>query len=261
MGYTGALTRGAAVDMPSDPPLDARHGAGKQPDDNWSAPPASMDATVATGDVGPDEVVPNMLGRGVQLDLGHRWGHGGTVKTALARRPFTTQGAAQDASAAAHGDKTAANYTPIYDPNPIPFAGERYGVDHATGREGVPRGARAIIHDRLGGQHVDGQGGTFVSTGYRLGVSRRFATAYYSSPTLGAMYSNNTARGVLPQTVSIGTPQPAPGGAIYNSGLGSQERQRTRDRFTVPRLFRSPPSWSDQVIAEQGQPDSYGPVI
>lgn len=261
MSYTGALTRGNAVTLSTDPSLDNRHGEKKFPDSNWSAPPAPMSAVISTGDVDTDQVEIAMEGRGVQLDLGHRWGHAGTPKTRVARAPFRTQGAAQDASAAAHGDKSAAGYSSTYNPNPIPFAGERYGVDWAPGREGVARGARAIIHDRLGGQHVDGSGGTFQSTGYRLGVSRRWAGAFYRSPNLGAMYSAHTPRGVLPQTISTGTPQPAPGGAIYNSGLGSQERQRTADRFTIPRLFRLPPSWSDQVIAEQPTGEAMGPVI
>lgn len=260
MTYRGAFMAGAKVTVTDQPDPDKRHATKSQPDNHWSAPPA--DPAQVPGDY-TNQATPPMTGRGIVLDLGHRFGHEGTAVTAHARAPFigpTSQGAAQDAAANAHGDSTSAYFTPhAYAPIAKPFAGESYSVDRADGAAGVPHSGRTIAK-AAGGWFVDGpREDSYAPTGYRLGVTRRWAERKYSSPLLGAQWSSNALRGVIPQTVAVPVNQ-APSGQIKNSGLGSQQRQLLRT-FTIPALFRNPPSASDQQVAAQPVGQIDGPVI
>lgn len=268
--YSGRFMAGARVTQTPDPEPDSRHGRKTFPDNAWSDPPAPVAQLPVSVDV-VDAVAPPMQGRGIVLDLGHRWGHKGTGKTAFARRPqWRGRGESLEdhktdlatAAALAHGD-TSAGFWADYSPYPEQFAGSEYDVDVQDGIPGAVQGSRRIVHGRPGGQFSDatgGQGADYQPTGFRLGVARRWALASYSTPALGAMHSSSPARGVLPQVIAIPVDQPATGGALYNSGYSSQQRQLPPS-FTTPRLFRSPISASDQMIAAQDPAPVYGPVI
>lgn len=263
--YAGAFMSGnaAVAPMPSNPPPAKRHGEMKRPDDNWSVPPASTGA----GYMFAEEVVPQMNAQGIIDDFGHQWGHVGTEKTRNSRRArfvdkilgretdaqAILQTRINRASAAGHGDKTA-QYFPsqVYQPRGHPFLGERYAVDHGAGEAGdsVAISGRVIAKHRPGGGFMDGPIDAFYkSTGFRRGEDRRYAIAYYSSPTIGAMYSKNTLRGVMPQTIAVPTNQPA--STPWNpsvSGIASQQRA-PKKTFVTPQIFRSPPSESDTMVA------------
>lgn len=270
---SGSFTAQAATRQPmaAKPAPATRHGQKQLPDTAWSTPPAG------TGQGAPwaEAVTPEMSARGLILDFGHRWGHGGTPDTRGARRPFAVsrllgrradaaaveEGAAQDAAARAHGDRSAAYLKGHqYAPMPQPFAGESYSCDMADGQPGPTMGARAIIHGRPGGQHSDGgPSGQFGPIAFRLGRSRRWAQARYSSPALGAMYSKNSLRGVLPQVVTVPRPQPALSG-VRDSGIPGNVRALLPS-FTTPALFRSPPSESEAVMAAQPPAPVMGHVM
>lgn len=261
MGISGTFAAMTATSQPmaAKPAPVSRHGEMTQPDDNWSAPPASTGA----GYPGAEGVYPQMTGRGIELDIGHRWGHGATPAVRRSRIPFRDQGAAQEASAAAHGDSTAGYYQGhMYDPGPQQFAGSRYEVMPSNVRAIPSFGARTVIHGRPGGQHVDGQGGEWAPTGFPTGEAGRFAVARYSSPALGAMYSKNSLRGVLPNMISTPYNQPALVGAAGTkaSGIASNARYLAVP-FTTPSLFRSPASESDGIIAAAPAVDTIGPVM
>jgi hypothetical protein len=274
MGISGTFSAMAATRQPmaAKPAPAGRHGQMTQPDNNWSAPPA----VTGGGYSDPQPVEPQMTGRGLVMDLGHQWGHGATHAVRNARRPFTSgaglrgradayaieKGAAQDAAAAAHADSTSGYYQGhMYDPQPVQFAGSAYTVTPNNVRAIPSFSARTVIHGRPGGQHVDGTGGEFAPTGFPTGEGGRWAVAHYSSPALGAMYSRNSLRGVLPQKVSVPVNTPAlVGNAGQNSGIGSNARFLPV-AFTRPQLFRSPPSQSDAMIAAAAPVSEVGPVM
>lgn len=261
MAISGSFMAGAATLQPmaQQPPPNNRHGQKTQPDNSWSAPPAS------TGMGYPDAqpVDPQMQARGIVLDLGHQWGHEGTRVTRNSRRPWTVgrslgglrpdaqyveQGAAQEASAAAHGDRASAYLQGHqYSPWGHPFSGETYGVDRAEGQQAPAISGRVIAKTNGHGFPEGPVDAMYAPTGFRIGVSRRWAQARYSSPTLGAMYSRNTLRGVLGQKISVPVNQPALSG-VRDSGIASNARFLA-PFTTVPKLFRSPPSQSDQAMA------------
>jgi hypothetical protein len=220
---TFAAMTGTAQPMAAKPAPADRHGQRQQPDNAWSAP------ADATGGGYPDAQAEQvqMTGRGIRLDVGHERGHTGTAATRNARRPWIGQLAAQEASAAAHGDPMAGYFSGHqYDPQAQQFAGSRYDVVASNVRAIPAFSARTVIHGRPGGQHMDGQGGEFAPTGFPTGEAGRFAIARYSSPTLGAMYSRNTLRGVLPQTVATPYNQPGLTGAAGTKGSGIPSNAR-----------------------------------
>lgn len=261
--YAGAfLTGNAAVaPMPSNPPPAKRHGEMKRPDDNWSTPPAG----VGSGYEGAQEVIPQMTAIGIMQDFGYQWGHDATPKIRNARRARfvdkilgrdadaqkVVETRAQNASALAHGDKTA-EYIPAhaYAPAPALFFGEAYGRDYVAEAGDAVAISGRVIAKTNDGYFVDGPlEAMYKPTGFRRGNDRRWAVAQYSSPTIGAMYSKNTLRGVLPQTIAVPTNQPA--STPWNpsvSGIASQQRSAIVN-FTTPAIFRSPPSESDTMIA------------
>ena len=261
MAISGSFMRTKATVQPmsAKPAPNNRHGQMTQPDNNWSAPPAN----VGGGAPWAEPVVPEMSARGIQTDSAHQYGHGATGVIRWARRPFLvskrlgatevdaqydTQGSAQDASAKAHGDLMTRNLNGHhYDPVLQKFAGEEYTVDQGVVDEPTYVGARTAIHGTPGGQFLDGTGGEFRVTGARRSIPRRWAQARYSSPTLGAMYSKNTLRGILPQTATVPVTTPGLRG-ITDSGIPSNTRFLGKT-FTTPALFRSPPSESEQQMA------------
>lgn len=260
---TFAAMTATAQPMAAKPAPVARHGQMTQPRDNWSAPAAGTGA----GYSDPQPVDPQMTGRGIRLDIGHERGHQGTASTRNARRPYTGRGAqlrAQEAAAGAHGDPMAGYYQGHqYDPQPQQTAGARYEVMPSNVRAIPSFKARTVIHGRPGGQFSDGDGGgDWAPTGFPTGEAGRFAIARYSSPTLGAMYSKNALRGVLPQTVATPYNQPALSGpaGTRTSGIPSNARFLAKP-FTTPALFRSPASESDQIIAATPPPSPFGAVL
>lgn len=248
--------------MAAKPAPPARHGQMTQPDDNWSAGPAGTGG----GYPDPQPTDPSMAAPGIRLDIGHSRGHEGTTATRYARRPYLgpcSQLAAQEASAAAHGDPMSGYYQGHqYGPMPQQTAGAGYTVSPNNVRAIPAFGARTIIHDSPGGQHVDGSGGAFAPTGFPTGEAGRWAVAHYSSPALGAMYSSNALRGVLPQMISTPYNQPALTGAAGTKSSGIPSNARFLGvSFTTPALFRSPTSESDAIIAAAPAGDQLGPVM
>lgn len=265
MPITGNFAAMTATRQPmaAKPAPAARHGQMQQPDNNWSAPPASTGG----GYPEPAPETVDMAARGIRLDIGHERGHAGTAATRNARRPYTgsnSQLAAQEASAAAHSDPMAGYYDGHqYAPMPQQTAGAAYQVlPNNVGA--IPAfGARTVIHGRPGGQHMDGAaGGEWAPTGFPLGEKGRWAVARYSSPTLGAMYSSNALRGVLPQTVATPYNQPALSGPAGTKAAGIPSNTRFLGKLaTTPALFRSPPSESDAIIAATPPAAGYGPTM
>ena len=172
---------------------------------------------------------------------------------------------AQRNAAIAHGDRrTTTLQTHAYNPAPQREMGEGQSVDIASGHAGPQYPVHAIVHDRPGGQFLDGSGsGEMGPTGFRLGVSRRWASRSYTSPALGAMYSRNSLRGVLPQIVATPHNQPALAG-VMESGIASNARALLGN-FTWPAIFNTPPSVSDQLTAAYqpnvAAPGQYDPVM
>lgn len=256
---TFAASTATRQPMAAKPAPAGRHGQMTQPDNNWSAPAAQTGA----GYSDPQPVDPQMTGRGIRLDVGHERGHSGTASVRRARSPFVTQDGAQAASAVAHADPMGGYWNGHqYDPQPQQFAGSRYEVMPSNVRAIPSFKARTIWHSRPGGQFSDGPGGDVAPTGFPTGEAGRFAVARYSSPTLGAMYSRNTLRGVLPQMISTPYNQPALTGPAGTraSGIASNARFLAKP-FTTPALFRSPASESDGIIASAPPVSDIGPVM
>jgi hypothetical protein len=136
--------------------------------------------------------------------------------------------------------------------------GDGQAVDKADGHGGTLISGKAIVKGQPGGMFSDGPAGEFAPTGFRFGVSRRWASRDYTSPALGAMYSKNSLRGVLPQVVAVPYNQPALTG-VTDSGIGSNARFLGRT-FTLPQLWQAPRSESDVLTAAQAQPPT-SPVI
>lgn len=263
MGISGTFAAMTAQKQPmaAKPAPVARHGEMQQPDNDWSPAPDSTGGGYGE----PDPVTPGMTGRGIRLDVGHEAGHQGSAAVRNARRPYTHQGAAQDASAAAHGDVMTGYWQGHqYDPQPQQFAGSAYTVARQNDMAIPSFSARTIWHSRPGGQFSDGAGGGDVApTGFPIGDPGRWASARYSSPALGAMYSTNALRGVLPQMIATPYNQPAlvgPAGT-KSSGIPSNARYIAKP-FTTPQIFRSPASESDRIIASAPPVDtSADPVM
>lgn len=257
MAISGTFAAMTAVKQPmaAKPAPAGRHGDMTQPRDNWSPAPDSTGG--GYGDPAP--VDPQMIGRGIRLDVGHEAGHGASTAVRTARRPYTHQGAAQEASAAAHGDVMTGYWQGHqYDPQPQQFAGSAYTVARQNDMAIPSFSARTIWHSRPGGQFSDGPaGGPVAPTGFPLGDPGRWAGARYSSPALGAMYSSNALRGVLPQMVATPYNQPGLVGPAGTKASGIPSNARYLGiPFTRPALFRSPQSESDRIIAATPPADS-----
>jgi hypothetical protein len=264
MAFNSFNWTGQGQPMAAKPPPVTRHGADKGPTSAWTVPPAGTGA----GYPDPQGVDIGMQARGLQRDLSWHYGHRGTDTTALALAPangaFTTwehaRNVAQQRSGSAHGDRRTMRFVD-HQYNPQPQEGEGYtqGVDKADGKTGPTMSANAALHDRPGGQFSTGASGQFGPTGFRLGVSRRWAGRGYSSPALGAMYSKNSLRGILPQIVATPHNQPALAGPM-ESGIGSNARF-LQPRFTMPALFTVPRSASDVLMAAAPPPPVFSPVL
>lgn len=243
--------------MAGPPPLSPWH-AKEAPASVWNSTPA---AGVGEGSsfTAEAEVPTTLVAPGLQLDMSDQYGHAGTAQTRQAMTPsfqmdgFAQRNAAQAAACRAHADtRTVRTTGHTHDPVERDFAGESQYVDIADGHPGPTMPGRAIAHSQIGGQFSDGQGGEIGPTGFRLGVSRRWANRKYSSPALGAMYSKNSLRGVLPQVIAVPVNQP-PTPVPYGSGIASQQRW-LGPRFTTPRIFTMPQSMSDIAAAQQPAP-------
>lgn len=105
---------------------------------------------------------------------------------------------------------------------------------------------------------MDGSASEEYVTTYHTGGThvRQWFRFPYSSPTLGAMYSKNTLRGVLPNTVATPYPQPALTG--YKLGGMAPNSRQLLTRFTTPTLFRMPPSEAATiaVVNDGGTPSN-----
>jgi hypothetical protein len=264
MAFDSFSWTGTGQPMAPKPAPVARHGADRGPVSAWTTPPAGT----GQGFSDPQPVDIGMQARGLQRDLSWGWGHQGTDTTAAALAPANghlstpehARDVAQARSSAAHGDRRTMRYVDHqYNPQPQEGAGYAQGVDRADGRPGPTVSANAALHDRPGGQFSSGASGQFGPTGFRLGVSRRWASRDYSSPALGAMYSKNSLRGILPQIVATPHNQPALAGPM-ESGIGSNARFLS-PRFTLPALFTVPRSASDVLMAAAPAPPVFSPVL
>lgn len=264
MAFNRFAWSGQAQPMAPKPEPADRHGAQDGPTSAWTVPSAGT----GQGYADPQPVVPGMQARGLQRDIGYAYGHEGTEVTRAAQAPsigrYVTPEHARDTlqarAAAAHGDIRTTNlYTHQYNAIPQDTAGESQGVDAAAGLAGPTMTAQAALHDRPGGQFSSGADGQFGPKGFRIGMVRRWAHRQYSTPLLGAMYSKNSLRGILPQTVATPYNQPALAG-VRESGISSNGRFLPVP-FTLPQMFTVPRSESDVLMALQGPGVSYTPVI
>ncbi len=271
MAISGSFmsTKATVQPMAAQPAPNERHGAKSLPDNAWSPP---VESTGGGADWA-ESVTPEMNARGIMTDSAHQYGHVGTSVTRFSRRPFLVsrdigmrndaqyliQGAAQQASSDAHGDLATRSLNGHhYNPMPQRFAGESYDVDQGTVDIPTSVNARTAIHGQPGGQFMDGESGSYQVTGARRADNRRWARANYSSPTLGATYSRNTLRGVLPQAIANPVTQ-SPLSGVRDSGIWSNTRFLGK-QFTTPALFRTPPSESEQQMAQNQTADTGGTI-
>lgn len=147
-------------------------------------------------------------------------------------------------AARAHSDGATARVTGAnYHNQPVQFSGEYQTQD----REETKGYSSAFTGRMLAKNHndgfMDGDPSVEYQTTYHTGGThaRNWFTADYSSPTIGAMYSRNPLRGVLPNFISTPFPQPPLTGGYKTAGIAPNQRQLLK-RFTTPTLFRSPPS-------------------
>jgi hypothetical protein len=264
MAFDTFAWTGVGQPMAPKPPPVSRHGTDRGPTSAWTTPPAGT----GQGYADPQEVEIGMQARGLQRDLAWPYGHQATDVVRRAQAPANgawntwehSRNVAQQSSAAAHGDtRTMRLADHQYNPQPQNEAGEAQGVDRATGLPGPTMSAQAALHDRPGGQFSTGAQGQFGPTGFRIGVVRRWAARQYSSPALGAMYSKNSLRGILPQIVATPHNQPALAGPM-ESGIGSNARFLS-PRFALPALFSVPRSQSDVLMAAQAPNPAFTPVL
>lgn len=255
---------GRSEPMAPKPELTSRHKDLPAAASAWTVPPAGT----GQGYSDPQEVVPGMTGRGIYRSPARQYGHRGTDVTARASAPvlghWTSPQHSRDVmqaySGMAHSDlRTADLYTHQYNPTAPREAGEYQGVDKAAGLPGPTMDAQHVIHDRPGGQFSAGASGQVGPVGFRQGFVRRWASRTYSSPALGAMYSRNTERGVLPQIVATPHNQP-PLAGVMESGIASNTRFLGRT-WTLPQLYTQPRSQSDVLMAMQPPPAMYTPTI
>jgi hypothetical protein len=209
-----------------------------------------------------------MSARGIQRDLAWPYGHQGTARTRGIRAPAISAGdgylgardVLQARSASAHSDiATTRLQTHQYNYTAQLQEGEGQAVDRATGLPGPTWDAQSVLHGSPGGQFSDGASGSFGPKGFRIGVVRRWAHRSYSSPLLGAVYSKNSLRGILPQTVATPYNQRALAGP-RESGIESNARFLGVS-FTMPSLFTVPRSQSDLLMAGALQQAVVQPVI
>lgn len=146
-------------------------------------------------------------------------------------------------TARAHSDTQTARVTGAnYRAQSRAFAGEVQEQD----REPILGYSAPFTGRMLAKNHndgfMDGSDTVEYQTTVRTGGThaRNWFTADYASPTIGAMYSRNPLRGVLPNTVA--TPFPQQGLTGYKlAGIAPNQRQLLK-RFVTPTLFRTPPS-------------------
>lgn len=264
MAFNKFAWTGQNQPMAPKPAVDPQHSQNTAPDTAWTTPPAG------TGQGYPDAqpVDALMLAPGIQRDPSWAYGHVGTNATRAALAPvngaydtFThARNVAQARSARAHSDtRTVRAQTHAYNPQPQGELGDRQGVDRAEGHQATAISGKAIVKSQPGGQFSDGPEGEFAPTGFRRGVSRRWASRAYSSPALGAMYSKNSLRGILPQIVAKPYNQRALAGPT-ESGIPSNGRFLS-PRFVTPSMYTVPQSESDLAYLNPSVQSAVQPVI
>lgn len=106
---------------------------------------------------------------------------------------------------------------------------------------------------------MDGSNTEEYVTTYHTGGThaQRNFVANYSSPTIGAMYSKNTPRGVLPNHIDTPYPQAALSNGYKTGGMPPNQRQLLK-RFVTPTLYRTPPSEAAtiSVVNDGGAPSN-----
>jgi hypothetical protein len=158
------------------------------------------------------------------------------------------------AVARAHADRATTRITG-HQYNPEPWLVEGEGPEPRDMPEtighGIPFTGRMLA--KVGNQGFAAgpdypEGGEFFPTNHRGGThTRQWYTMRYCSPTIGAMYSKNTLRGVLPNTID--TPYPQPGTEGYKGSNIPPNQRPTWPRFVTPTMFRAPASERDTITA------------
>ena len=264
MAYGAYTYTGQSQPMAPKPALSPVHNADTGPETAWTPPPAGT----GQGFSDPQPVNPGMTARGIARQPAFAYGHKGTARTRQSMAPangaldgqYGARDVMQARAAYAHGDlATALLQTHQYNFSPQVEAGEGQGVDIASGLPGPTLDAQAVLHGSPGGQFSDGASGQFGPKGFRIGRVRRWAHRAYASPALGAMYSKNSLRGILPQTVATPYNQRALAGPM-ESGIESNNRFLGQ-QFTMPSLFTIPRSQSDLLMAGQAPQTPAQPII
>lgn len=264
MAFSTFAWTGQGRPMAPKPPPAPQHAHDTAPETAWTVPPAGT----GQGFSDPQPVDPLMNARGISRDLSIAYGHNGTALTARALAPVGGANATethnrytgQARAAAAHGDRRLIRaQTHAYNPGAQGQMGDGQSVDWAEGHGGVGIPAMALVKSRVGGAFSDGAAGEIAPTGFRLGNSRRWAARSYTSPALGAMYSRNSLRGVLPQVVASPVNQPGLIGPL-ESGIASNARFLAKFAVT-PKIWQSPRTASDIAIAAQAGQSGYAPML
>lgn len=264
MAYGAYTYTGQGRPMAAKPALSPVHNADTGPVTAWTPPPAGT----GQGFSDPQPVTPDMTARGIQRQPAWSYGHRGTPRTAQSMAPangaldgqYGVRDVMQARAAYAHGDlATALLQTHQHNYSPQVEAGEGQGVDIASGLPGPTQSAQSVLHGSPGGQFSNGATGDFGPKGFRIGRVRRWAHRAYASPALGAMYSRNSLRGILPQTVATPYNQRALAGPM-ESGIESNSRFLGR-QFTLPSMFTQPRSASDLAMAAQVPQGAQQPII
>lgn len=157
-------------------------------------------------------------------------------------------------AAKAHADRATARLTGAsYRTNPSMVAGE--GPDPRDMPETIGHGA-TFTGRMLAQVNNDGflvgpdtpPGGEFRTEYHTGGThSRQWYRMRYSSPALGAQYSSNALRGVLPNTIASSFPQSGTYG--YKGSNIPPNSRPVFPRFVTPTMFRMPPSERDTIAA------------
>lgn len=282
MAISGNFARSSSNDITRLEPVaplafpNARHSTENEVKTAWTPPPSPQ------GGGSPDAhaVDPVMIAKGVNRSIGRRTAvdpskvltvstrHDASQATRNAARSFTVdamtarlansqgivEGARIDASGRAHAD---AHERYIYPTQFRPTPQQGLG-DHATQDDSSSPGAQKISGNAIarGGYSyvTTGQTAEYGVTGQRMSMGRKWVTTGYSSPALGAMYSKNTLRPVLQQTINVPTVTQGIAGP-RNSGIPGN-KPWISTTVATPMMRNIPPSPSDVQLAGQVQPSS-----
>lgn len=217
--------------QPTTPPAppNERHSTRTEPDSAWNPQPASVGSGLPAEY--QDDVNLGIVSKGITREIGNFRSH--------------------DTDNRNHGSKTAQYIWPqAYSPYNETPSTTYHTVDDSQ-QEGAPiSSARSLARSRnsFSTPVVDSNENLQVQGAKNGDGGRVFVSHYSSLTTLGAMYSKNTLRGIVPQEAAVPVATPGLDG-IRGSGIPGNSPMRAK-LFATPQLNRTPPSMSETIMAE-----------